>query len=206
MCWYVVVVYFLRRRVKVKCNMLTCGCIRHEARTRNDNYTQRRSRIAAHWTEDSFFQHLDGRSQPHKPHVVIWMTRFLRVNGHRSSELSLFLNIVVNGHVLTALLLSLLWSYSEFLFLRLGRSIFVFTGCAINQPRIDVEEVNPNFVMAPLICTPYAKRIVRDFEGTMHVNVPLSLGPRWLDKSAYVSQFAWYTIWSLQRCGAKRSK
>ena len=113
---------FLRRRGKVKCNLLTCERIRNETRTRNGNNTQRRSRIAAHWTEDSFFQHLDGRSQPRKPHVVTWMTRFLRVNGHRSSELSLFLNIVVNGHVLTALLLSLLWSYSEFLFLRLGRS------------------------------------------------------------------------------------
>ena len=192
--------------MKVKCNLLTCECIQNKTRTRNGNNTQRRSRIAAHWTEDSFFQHLDGRSQPRKPHAAMWMTRLLRVNGHKSSELFLFLNIVVNGHVLTALLLSLLWSYSEFLFLRLGRSIFVITGCAINQPRIDVEGVNPNFVMAPLICTPDAKRIVRDFEGTMHANVPLSLEPRWLDKSAYVSQFAWHTTLSLKRCKAKRNR
>ena len=120
----------------------------------------------------------------HGSHMVTWMTRLLRVNGHRSSELSLFLNIEVNGHVLIALLLSLLLSYSEFLFLKLGRRYLSSRGWAINQPRIDVEEVNPNFLMAPLICTPDAKRIVRDFEGTMHANMPLSLGHRWLDKSA----------------------
>ena len=169
---------FFRRSGKVKCNLLTCECIQNKTRTKNGNNTHKRSRIAAHWTEDSFFQHLDGRSQPRKPHAVIWMTRLLRVNGHRSAELFPFLTVVVNGHVLIALLLSLLWSYSEFLFLRLGRSIFVITGCAINQPRTDVEEVHPNFLMAPLICTPDAKRIVRDFEGTIHANMPLSLGPR----------------------------
>ena len=31
--------------------------------------------------------------------------------------------------------------------------MFVITGCAINQPRVDVEQVNPHFVMAALICT-----------------------------------------------------
>ena len=197
---------FLRRSGKGKCNLLTCGCIRHEARTRNDNNTQRRSRIAAHWTEDSFFQHLDRRSQPRKPHAVTWMTRLLRVNGHRSSELFLFHTVVVNGHVLIALLLSITVVVRPVPFPQTWSSIFVFTGCAINQPRIDVEGENPNFVMAPLICTPDAKRIVRDFEGTMHVNVPLSLGPRWLDKSAYVSQVDWYATWSLQRCGAQRNR
>ena len=61
-------------------------------------------------------------------------------------------------------------------------------------------------MMAPLICTPYVKPIVRDFEGTMHANVPLNLGPRWLDKFAYVSQFAWYTTWSLQRCRGQKAR
>ena len=99
---------FLKRSGKVKCNLLTCECIQNKTRTRNGNNTQRRSKIAAHWTEDSFFQHLDGRSKPRKPHAVIWMTRLLRVNGHRSAELCLFLTVVVNGHVLIALLLSII--------------------------------------------------------------------------------------------------
>ena len=52
---------------------------------------------------------------------------------------------------------------------------FFFFGCAINQPRIDVEGVDPNFVMAALICTPYAKRIVGECEGTIHTYLPLVL-------------------------------
>ena len=108
------------------------------------------------------------------------MTRLHQVNGHRSAELFLFLTVVVNGHVLIALLLSITVVVRPVPFPQTWSSIFVFTGCAINQPRIDVEGENPNFVMAPLICTPDAKHIVRDFEGTMHVNVTLSLGPRGL--------------------------
>ena len=137
---------------------------------RDDNNTQRRNRIAAHWNQDSFFEHLDGRSQPRKPLVVIWMTCLLQVNGHKSSELSLFFTVVVRRVPLPQT-----WS-----------SIFVITGCAINQPLTDMDVVNPNFVVAALICTPDAKRIVT-FEGTIHANVPLGLGPQWLDKSAYVS-------------------
>ena len=114
---------------------------------RDDNNIQKRNRIAAHWPQDSFFEHLDGRSQPRKPRVVMWMTCPLHVNGHRSSELFLFLTVVVRRVPLPQT-----WS-----------SIFVISGCAISRPRVDVEEVNPNFVVVALICTPDAKRIVRDF-------------------------------------------
>ena len=94
------------------------------------------------------------------------MTCPLHVNGHKSSELSLFLTVVVRRVPLP----QTCWS------------ILVIAGCAINLPRTDVEEVNPNFVVAVLICTPDAKRIVKDFEGTMHANIPISLGPRTLIK------------------------
>ena len=42
------------------------------------------------------------------------------------------------------------------------QTIFVIPGCAVDQPRIDVEKVNPNFVVAALISTPDSKRFVRD--------------------------------------------
>ena len=80
------------------------------------------------------------------------------MNGHSSSHVSLFLTVVVRRVPLPQTCLS----------------IFVITGCAINQPRIDVEEVNPNFVVAALICMPDAKRIVSDFEYTKHANLPHS--------------------------------
>ena len=39
-------------------------------------------------------------------------------------------------------------------------TIFVIPGYAIDQSRIDVEEVDPHFVVAALICAPEAKRAV----------------------------------------------
>ena len=54
--------------------------------------------------------------------------------------------------------------------------IFVIPGCALSQSRINVEEVDPNIVVAALICVPALKRDVGDCEGTMHTNLPLFLG------------------------------
>ena len=119
---------------------------------------------------------VDGRSQPRKPHVVMWMTRLLRVNGHRSSEFS-FPYRFREWSRADSSASSITVVVRRVPFVQTWSSIFVITGCAINQPRIDVKEVNPNFVMARLICTLDAKRIVRNFEGTMHANMPHSLGP-----------------------------
>ena len=62
------------------------------------------------------------------------------------------------------------------------------------------QEVNPNFVVAALVRTPDAKRIVRDFESTMHANVALSLGTRRFHDTTNICPLAWYTTWSPQRC------
>ena len=62
-------------------------------------------------------------------------------------------------------------------------------GCAINQSCIDVQEMNPNFVVAALVCNFDAKYFVRNFERTMHA---LSFGPRWLDESTHVGPSTWY--------------
>ena len=59
-------------------------------------------------------------------------------------------------------------------------TIFVIPGCAIYHSRIDVE-VDPNIVVAALICTPDAKRVVGDCEGTMLTSVSLALGLRWFN-------------------------
>ena len=67
--------------------------------------------------------------------------------------------------------------------------IFV-VGCAINQLRTDVQEMNPNFVVATLVCNFDVKCVVRDFESNAHANMPVGFGPRWLCESAYVSPFA----------------
>ena len=77
-------------------------------------------------------------------------------------------------------LFSLLWSYGEFLF---------FTGCAVNKSCVDVQEMNPNFVAAALVCNLDAKCFVRNFERTVHANMPLGFRPRWLDESTYVGPF-----------------
>ena len=108
MCWYVVVVCILETKWENEVQHVDMRM--HPKLNKNEKWQQ--------YTEA---KHLDGRSQPRKPHAVIWMTRLHRVNGHRSAELFLFLTVVVNGHVLIALFLSLLLSYGEFLFLKLGR-------------------------------------------------------------------------------------
>ena len=44
--------------------------------------------------------------------------------------------------------------------------MFVFTGYAIDQSRVDVEEVDPNYMMATLIFFLKTQRAVRDGEGS----------------------------------------
>ena len=79
-------------------------------------------------------------------------------------------------------------------------------GYAIEQSCIDVEEVDPNFVVAALICAPDAKRAVGDCEGTMHTDRPLLLGPRRFYEPTYISPLTWHVSWSPQRCGTRRNK
>ena len=74
------------------------------------------------------------------------MTRTGHVTGHISPKLLFFFTVIVRR-----VPFPYTWS-----------SIFVITGCGINQPRIDVEEVNLSFVVASFICMPDAKRAVRD--------------------------------------------
>ena len=64
--------------------------------------------------------------------------------------------------------------------------IFSVAGCAINQSCIDVQEMNPNFVVAGPVWNLGAKCFVRDFERTVHANMPLSFGTRWLDAPTMV--------------------
>ena len=61
-----------------------------------------------------------------KPRVVTWMTRTFHVSGHRSPKLPPFFTVIVRRVPLP----------------RTCSTIFVVPGCAINQSRIDVEEVD----------------------------------------------------------------
>ena len=49
----------------------------------------------------------------------------------------------------------------------------------VKKSRIDVEEVDSNFVVAALICVPDAKRVTGGCGGTVHANMPLGFGHRW---------------------------
>ena len=57
-------------------------------------------------------------------------------------------------------------------------AMFVFQGYAIDQSRIDVEEVDPNFVMGTLICFLETQHAERDIEGSMHTDLPFIFGTR----------------------------
>ena len=64
----------------------------------------------------------------------------------------------------------MLWSYGEFLLSDIGRRCF--TGNAIDQSGVDVEEVDPNFMTATLILFLETQRAVGDGEGSMHTDLP----------------------------------
>ena len=49
-----------------------------------------------------------------------------------------------------------------------------------------MEEVLPNFVMAALICVPDAQHVERDFEGSMHADLPLILGTRRFQEPTHI--------------------
>ena len=57
-------------------------------------------------------------------------------------------------------------------------TVVVFSGYAIDQSRIDVEEVDPNFIMATLICYLETQHATRDNEVTMHTDLPFIFGTR----------------------------
>ena len=66
-------------------------------------------------------------------------------------------------------LLSLLWSYGEFLFFMVQSY----------QPSIDVKEANPNFVMTALILFFETQRAVGDGSSAVHADLPFSHGAWW---------------------------
>ena len=71
--------------------------------------------------------------------------------------------------------------------------MFVFTGYAIDQSRVDVEEVGPNFMMATLIPFLETQRAARDGEGSMHTDLPFVFGTRRLLESTHVRPFTLHT-------------
>ena len=83
--------------------------------------------------------------------------------------------------------------------------IFSVTGCAINQSCVDVQEMNPYFVAAALVCKFDAESFMRNFERAMHANLPLSFGTRWLDEPTHIGSLTWNTTWSPQWWGARRN-
>ena len=63
--------------------MLACGWIRNDTGPKWKQHTERQKWIAAHGTQDSFFEHLDESSHPQEPRVDTWMTRSTaQPNGH----------------------------------------------------------------------------------------------------------------------------
>ena len=93
----------------------------------------------------------------------------------------------VNGHILPRLPLLFTVIVRRVPLPRNWSTIFVIPEYAIDQSCIDVEEVDPNFVVAALICARDAKRAVRESEGTTHTNLPLLLGSQWFHEPTYIS-------------------
>ena len=56
--------------------------------------------------------------------------------------------------------------------------MFVFTGYAIDQSRVDMEDLDPNFMMATSVLFLETQRAVRDGEGSMHTDEPFVFGTR----------------------------
>ena len=63
--------------------------------------------------------------------------------------------------------------------LRLVDVVCLPAGNAIDQPRNDVEEVDPNFMLATLIAFPETQRVVGNGECTMIANLPVACVARW---------------------------
>ena len=58
--------------------------------------------------------------------------------------------------------------------------MLVITGYAIGQSGVDVEEVDPNFMMAALIVFLETQRVVGNGEGTKIADLPIGFGAQWL--------------------------
>ena len=62
--------------------------------------------------------------------------------------------------------------------------------CAINQPCVDVQEMNPYFVVATLVGRFDSKNFMRNFKRTVQANMPLGLGTPWLDETAHIRPYS----------------
>ena len=74
--------------------------------------------------------------------------------------------------------------------------------CATNQPCVDMQEMNPYFVVATLVGMFDSKNFMRNFERTVHANMPLSFGTRWLDETAHIGPCSWNPAWLPHCCRA----
>ena len=75
--------------------------------------------------------------------------------------------------------------------------IMPISRCAINQPCVDMQKMNPYLVVATLVGRFDSKNFMITFERTVHANMPLSLGTGWLDEPAHIRPFSWNSIWFL---------
>ena len=89
--------------------------------------------------------------------------------------------------------------------------------CAINQPCVDKQEMNPYFVVATLVGIFDSESFMRNFERTVHAIMPLCFRTRWLDEAAHIGPFSWqvrvgkrllknavaplFVTWSTSPCG-----
>ena len=69
--------------------------------------------------------------------------------------------------------------------------ILPISRCAINQPCVDMQEMNPHLVVALLVGKFDSKNFMIKFERTLHGNMPLSLGTKWLDEPTHIGPFFW---------------
>ena len=88
--------------------------------------------------------------------------------------------VTVNGHR---------WSHGLRLLLVYASQSCPLHGCigpsvAIDQPRVSVQEVNPNFVVATLVGGLDAKDVTINIECTVHADVPLGFGTGHVEASA----------------------
>ena len=161
---------------------------------RGDNITQRQSRMAAHLLGCP----LDNIRRSWK-RLTQRLTEAVNFHGDDCT-------FHVNGHILTRLPPLFTVIVRRVPLPRNWSTIFVIPGYAIDQSCIDEKKVDPNFVVAALVCAPAAKRAVGDSQGTLHTNLPLLLGPRRFYEPTYISPLTWHVSWSPQRCGARRNR
>ena len=136
----------------------------NDTRMKWKQHTEKRKRIAAHWSQDSFFEHLDV-SHPREPRVVKWITRFLC-----TSEWS---------HVVIKVA-----SYVALSPVKLAADSAAST-VMVNQPSVGAWELDPSLVEATLVGGSNAENIAIDFERAVAAYLPLTVCVRQLDESTY---------------------